>query len=107
MANSPTTVLPAPVGAQTSTPEPSSSASHASTWNGSREKPSSAVKSDSVGCAPRRRAAASGSAGLDMSPPYARSGAPASDPPGADDADRAGHADRHGGKRADRLAVGV
>ena len=68
MANSPTTVLPAPVGAQTRTPEPSSSASQASTWNGSREKPRSAVKSDSVGWAVRRRAAAYRSAGLDMPP---------------------------------------
>src|SRR3954469_1076958 len=107
MANSPTTVFPAPVGAQTSTPEPSSSASHASTWNGSREKPSSAVKSDRVGWAVRRRAAAYRSAGLDMPPPYARAGALASRPPGADDADRAGHADRHRGQGADRFAVGV
>ena len=65
-ANSPTTVLPAPVGAQTSTPWPSSSASQASTWNGSRENPSSEVKSDSVGWAVRRRAAAYRSAWLDM-----------------------------------------
>src|SRR4051794_26285706 len=68
MANSPTTVLPAPVGAQTRTPEPSSSASHASTWNGSRENPRSAVKSASAGWAVRRRAAAYRSAGLDMLP---------------------------------------
>src|SRR3982750_3180223 len=55
MANSPTTVLPAPVGAHTRTPEPSSRASQASTWNGSREEPSSAGKSDSVGGGVRRR----------------------------------------------------
>src|SRR5215212_3787826 len=67
MANSPTTVLPAPVGAQTRTPEPSSRASQASTWKGSSEKPSAAVKSDNVGWAVRRRAAAYRSAGLDMS----------------------------------------
>src|SRR3954453_13932677 len=122
MANSPTTVLPAPVGAQTSTPEPSSRASQASTWNGSRAKPSSAVKSDRVGCAVRRRAAAYRSAGLDMSPPYARpvapvrgpprgwegwgDGGPSAGPPGTDDPQCAGHADRHRGQRAYRLAVG-
>src|SRR4051794_7353458 len=66
MANSPTTVLPAPVGAQTRTPEPASSASHASTWKGSSEKPSSAVKSARAGWAVRLRAAAYRSAGLDM-----------------------------------------
>ena len=48
-ANSPTTVLPAPVGAQTSTPPPSSSASQASRWNGSRSNGRSAAKSASAG----------------------------------------------------------
>src|SRR3954469_9104228 len=68
MGHSPPTVFSAPVGAGSRAAGPSSSASHASTWNGSREKPRSAVKSESAGCAVRRRAAAYRSAGLDMHP---------------------------------------
>ena len=37
-ANSPTTVLPLPVGAATSTPSPPASAVQAATWNGSKSK---------------------------------------------------------------------
>src|SRR6185295_8898180 len=63
--NSPTIVLPEPVGAATSTPLPASSAWHASIWKGSRAKSYRSRKGASaVACsAARSRAAAYASAG--------------------------------------------
>ena len=58
MANSPTMVLPDPVGAATRTPRPSSISWHDRIWKSSSSKPHSPANSRSIGCLlPRMKAA--------------------------------------------------
>ena len=62
-ANSPTTVLPAPVGAATRTPLPSSTALHAAIWKGSKGKSKVSMNSAVIAYFLRALAAANFSAG--------------------------------------------